>query len=394
MYQVSRAIYRELSRDVVGGRDRPRARPARLRVDGRAARRRPPLLRPAGPVALPGGAPVRRLPGPGPRLARRRALPGVRRAAPGRAAPHRRRRQRQPAAVPGDDPPRHALPAAPAARRTATARRTSTWPTRRTSPQAPSRSPPEPRTAAPGTPPRPPASTRVRAARRPSRAVRQQTPFGGVVRPSSESCSPSGRFCAARCAKPHNGPREREVSRITRCMDDARSHLSLVPGATVAAFPGRRGGAGRPRPSTRWSVPSTPSDGTVRARVAAVTDRCWQCRTKVRAIVGVLVEPVPHEGRQRLPAVRQRRRPARRGARHADPRRPPHRPAAPPREPRGRGRLRRQRLRRVRRAAGQVRARGPADRAPASAAAPTASSTSASRSSSRGAETARRTALG
>ena len=74
-------------------------------------------------------------------------------------------------------------------------------------------------------------------------------------------------------------------------MDDARSHLSLVPGATVAAFPGRRGGAGRPRPSTRWSVPSTPSDGTVRARVAAVTDRCWQCRTKVRAIVGVLVEP-------------------------------------------------------------------------------------------------------
>jgi hypothetical protein len=38
-------------------------------------------------------------------------------------------------------------------------------------------------------------------------------------------------------------------------------------------------------------VPSTPSDGTVRARVAAVTDRCWQCRTKVRAIVGVLVEP-------------------------------------------------------------------------------------------------------
>ena len=74
-------------------------------------------------------------------------------------------------------------------------------------------------------------------------------------------------------------------------MDDARSHLSLVPGATVAAFPRRRGGAARPRPSTRWSVPSTPSDGSVRARVAAVTDRCWQCRTKVRAIVGVLVDP-------------------------------------------------------------------------------------------------------
>ncbi|HVP01152.1 MAG TPA: hypothetical protein VMT10_01175 [Solirubrobacteraceae bacterium] len=29
----------------------------------------------------------------------------------------------------------------------------------------------------------------------------------------------------------------------------------------------------------------------VRARVAAVTDTCWCCRQKVRAIVGVLVEP-------------------------------------------------------------------------------------------------------
>ena len=29
----------------------------------------------------------------------------------------------------------------------------------------------------------------------------------------------------------------------------------------------------------------------VRARLAALTDRCWQCRTKVRGIVGVLVDP-------------------------------------------------------------------------------------------------------
>jgi len=29
----------------------------------------------------------------------------------------------------------------------------------------------------------------------------------------------------------------------------------------------------------------------VRARLAAVTDRCWQCRTKVRGVVGVLVDP-------------------------------------------------------------------------------------------------------
>jgi hypothetical protein len=29
----------------------------------------------------------------------------------------------------------------------------------------------------------------------------------------------------------------------------------------------------------------------VPARLAAVTDRCWQCRTKVRGVVGVLVDP-------------------------------------------------------------------------------------------------------
>jgi hypothetical protein len=29
----------------------------------------------------------------------------------------------------------------------------------------------------------------------------------------------------------------------------------------------------------------------IRARLAALTDRCWQCRTKVRGIVGVLVDP-------------------------------------------------------------------------------------------------------
>ena len=40
------------------------------------------------------------------------------------------------------------------------------------------------------------------------------------------------------------------------------------------------------------ATPSAPSiaDGT-RARVAAVTDTCWCCRSKVRAIVGVIVEP-------------------------------------------------------------------------------------------------------
>jgi hypothetical protein len=29
----------------------------------------------------------------------------------------------------------------------------------------------------------------------------------------------------------------------------------------------------------------------LKGRLAAVTDRCWRCRTKVRAVVGVLVDP-------------------------------------------------------------------------------------------------------
>jgi hypothetical protein len=33
------------------------------------------------------------------------------------------------------------------------------------------------------------------------------------------------------------------------------------------------------------------SEPVIRARLAALTDRCWQCRTKVRGIVGVLVDP-------------------------------------------------------------------------------------------------------
>ena len=208
MYQVSRAIYRELSRDVVGRPEpAPRARPARLRVDGRAARRRPPLLRPAGADALPArSAPTS--------PSRPRAASGwscerylaVRRAAPGRAPAHRRRRQRQPAAVPRDDPPRHAVPAHAAARE-------------RLLPLAPApgrdrgRRPGRPaarRLTAPATPPgrRTPGPARRLAgtprqggARRPSPAVRERTPFGGVVRPSSESCSPSGRFCVRKVRK-------------------------------------------------------------------------------------------------------------------------------------------------------------------------------------------------
>jgi hypothetical protein len=53
------------------------------------------------------------------------------------------------------------------------------------------------------------------------------------------------------------------------------------------------GGSGRgsrvPREQA-WTARST-AEPAIRARLAAVTDRCWQCRTKVRGVVGVLVDP-------------------------------------------------------------------------------------------------------
>src|SRR5918911_1730093 len=51
---------------------------------------------------------------------------------------------------------------------------------------------------------------------------------------------------------------------------------------------GRRSGR-TSGPGAQWPAPgvSTPVPG----RLLTVEDRCWQCRSKVRAIVGVLVDP-------------------------------------------------------------------------------------------------------
>jgi hypothetical protein len=103
-----------------------------------------------------------------------------------------------------------------------------------------------------------------------------------------------GKFRAQSCANAHSVSRARPSGRMTGDrMDVPRPHLSLVPGAPGVAMPARRSAArtrgGRDRSS--WSAPTAPSEGTVRARVLAITDRCWQCRTKVRAVVGVLVDP-------------------------------------------------------------------------------------------------------
>ncbi len=59
----------------------------------------------------------------------------------------------------------------------------------------------------------------------------------------------------------------------------ARPRLTLV------------GGSGSPARRDRALPARDLGEPLMRARLAAVTDRCWQCRTKVRGIVGVLVDP-------------------------------------------------------------------------------------------------------
>lgn len=58
-----------------------------------------------------------------------------------------------------------------------------------------------------------------------------------------------------------------------------RAHLTLL------------GGTGPSVLRDRTPRVADPNEPTVRARLAAVTDSCWQCRTKVRGVVGVLVDP-------------------------------------------------------------------------------------------------------
>jgi hypothetical protein len=59
----------------------------------------------------------------------------------------------------------------------------------------------------------------------------------------------------------------------------SRPRLTVIGGSGTAA-------------SRERAVPARdPNQPVVRARLAAITDRCWQCRTKVRGIVGVLVDP-------------------------------------------------------------------------------------------------------
>jgi hypothetical protein len=61
-----------------------------------------------------------------------------------------------------------------------------------------------------------------------------------------------------------------------------RARLTVVGGSG-----GRAGATSRHRAPTARD----PTEPVVKARLAVVTDRCWQCRSKVRGVVGVLVDP-------------------------------------------------------------------------------------------------------
>jgi hypothetical protein len=108
-----------------------------------------------------------------------------------------------------------------------------------------------------------------------------------------EVSAPRVRNCVRSDLRPREGL-------TTRRMDSRPSArlLSLAPSPAApagAAPPGtRRAAAQRPRPLFRRSAPpprSIPTGELTRGRVAALPDECWRCRTKVRAIVGVLVDP-------------------------------------------------------------------------------------------------------
>ncbi len=68
-------------------------------------------------------------------------------------------------------------------------------------------------------------------------------------------------------------------------------HSVPALGASVISFEDRLRSRREAAAQASAVMDHTQAGLVVRARVAAVTDTCWCCRQKVRAIVGVLVEP-------------------------------------------------------------------------------------------------------
>ena len=70
-------------------------------------------------------------------------------------------------------------------------------------------------------------------------------------------------------------------------LDPANTRSQDANGASVISFTERR--ASRDAAHAQAAVQAAPAQAA-RARVAAVTDICWCCRSKVRAVVGVIVD--------------------------------------------------------------------------------------------------------
>ena len=71
-------------------------------------------------------------------------------------------------------------------------------------------------------------------------------------------------------------------------LDPTTNRNTDAQGAAVISFSERRAS----RDAAQAQISSAPvATQIAHARVAAVTDTCWCCRSKVRAVVGVIVEP-------------------------------------------------------------------------------------------------------
>jgi hypothetical protein len=96
---------------------------------------------------------------------------------------------------------------------------------------------------------------------------------------------PFAAFVRKRAQLRHPVPKRAQSAYQGSWMSDARdtdgqrrAHLTLI------------GGTGSAATRERTRRPQDPAEPVVRARLAALTDRCGICRTKVRGVVGVLVD--------------------------------------------------------------------------------------------------------
>ncbi len=74
-------------------------------------------------------------------------------------------------------------------------------------------------------------------------------------------------------------------------LDPTNTSQNDVPGAAVISFDERRASRDAAAHAAQAQSATSSAAHGARARVAAVTDTCWCCRSKVRAVVGVIVDP-------------------------------------------------------------------------------------------------------